>query len=128
MKDIILSLIYVVLTVLIIRIYFIQTMWNIKYGHGIDEKGGTHGDSTAVIIILCILSPVAPETVVVGCIAVLAVSQIIIFRYIKGKCHAIYADDPEKKMFYDKEIKKSFKRAIICIAIVAVFILLAIFI
>lgn len=110
MIDILLSVIYVVFMAIIVRLYFEQTMWNFKYGHGLEENGGNRGDFLAALIVICIISPFVPQLIVLLCIAGLIVSQTAIYMYIKKQNNIIYADDKERREAYSKEIKKNFTK------------------
>ena len=110
MIDILLSVIYVVFMAIIVRLYFEQTMWNFKYGHGLEENGGNRGDFLAALIVICIISPFVSKLIVLLCIAGLIVSQIAIYMYIKKQNNIIYADDKERREAYSKEIKKNFTK------------------
>ena len=110
MIDILLSVIYVVFMAIIVRLYFVQTMWNFKYGHGLEENGGNRGDFLAALIVICIISPFVSKLIVLLCIAGLIVSQIVIYMYIKKQNNIIYADDKERREAYSKEIKKNFTK------------------
>ena len=110
MIDILLSVIYVVFMAIIVRLYFEQTMWNFKYGHGLEENGGNRGDFLAALIVICIISPFVSKLIVLLCIAGLIVSQTAIYMYIKKQNNIIYADDKERREAYSKEIKKNFTK------------------
>lgn len=110
MIDILLSVIYVVFMAIIVRLYFEQTMWNFKYGHGLEENGGNRGDFLAALIVICIISPFVSKLIVLLCIAGLIVSQTVIYMYIKKQNNIIYADDKERREAYSKEIKKNFTK------------------
>lgn len=114
MKDILLSVVYLAVVILIIRIGYIQMVWNFKYGHKLEDEGGTKGDHTVLNIIICLLSTSVSGITVTGCMAVLVVSQIIILLYIKRQNSIVYADDMERRNYYDREINRIFKRTIIC--------------
>lgn len=110
MIDILLSVIYVVFIAIIVRLYFEQTMWNFKYGHGLEENGGNRGDFLAALMVICIISPFVSKLIVLLCIAGLIVSQTAIYMYIKKQNNIIYADDKERREAYSKEIKKNFTK------------------
>lgn len=118
MIDILLSVIYVVFMAIIVRLYFEQTMWNFKYGHGLEENGGNRGDFLAALMVICIISPFVSKLIVLLCIAGLIVSQTAIYMYIKKQNNIIYADDKERREAYSKEIKKNFTK--FWIAVIAV--------
>ncbi len=118
MIDILLSVIYVVLMAIIVRLYFVQTMWNFKYGHSLEDKGGNRGDFLAALMVICIISPFVSKLIVLLCIAGLIVSQTAIYMYIKKQNNIIYADDKERREAYSKEIKKNFTK--FWIAVIAV--------